>query len=122
MAKNMVTFINQKKMEEKHGQGPTMYGYCAMSEAWLPRAEMLSANVKMFDQKGNASTVKLRLAPDMWSSLLDQLVELEWDNKLKSRDEIEELGEPIIESVGSASSQVQRKVRNMSSWWNDKKL
>lgn len=100
---------------DKH-KGNDKYGFCYMSEAWLPRKEMLSCNAKFYDNDGQSYTVRLRLAPDMWESLLSQLRDIEWDNDLRDKSDLE--GEVVI-SEGFLKPKIPRgHVRNMNSWWS----
>ena len=64
------------------------FGFCKMAEAWVPRDDMLGMNIKAFDENNQEHRIQVRLSPEEWYVLVDQLKKLQWKNDLRLEDEI----------------------------------
>ena len=61
----------------------TKYGRCPIADKWVPRDEMLSINVKAFDEDNNEERIRLRLSPVGFEKLIDFLRENAWTGVLR---------------------------------------
>lgn len=68
----------------------TKYGYCVVSEKWVPRDEMLSINVKVYGADGDEIKIPIRLAPDAFEGVVERFKDLAWDNELMTAAELKE--------------------------------
>jgi len=70
----------------------TKYGYCVLAERWVPRDEMLSVNVKIYDRQGKETKIQIRVSEDQLDNLLPRFEELRWDNELMTKSQLESEG------------------------------
>ncbi len=68
----------------------TKYGYCVVSERWVPRDEMLSINVKVYGADGEETKIPIRVSPDAFEGVVDRFKDLAWDNELMTAAELKE--------------------------------
>jgi len=66
----------------------TKYGFCRGCKKWVPRDEMLSINVSVYDAQNNERRIPLRFCPSCHKKKIEETEELRWDNVLKIEVEI----------------------------------
>ena len=66
----------------------TKYGFCKLCETWVPRDEMLSVNISVYDAENNEEKIRVRVCPPCQKVFKFDLKGLEWDNNLKTEGEI----------------------------------
>ena len=66
------------------------YGFCRYSNRWVPRDEMVSVNVKAYDDDNKEVKVRIRISRSAYDEFWEYVRSLEWDNVLRKRDEIPE--------------------------------
>ena len=66
----------------------TKYGYCLGCDQWVPRDEMLSINVSIYDEKNQEFRIPMRFCPPCHRKKRQELLESKWDNVLKTEAEI----------------------------------
>jgi hypothetical protein len=64
------------------------YGYCKVSEKWIPRDEMVGATFKVYGSNGIEERVPLRLSPEGMDKLREMMKGYEWDNDLRTAEEL----------------------------------
>lgn len=77
----------------------TKFGFCRASERWVPRDEMLSINVKVYNAKNEETRIPIRLSADSHERFVAWLATYEWDNELRTGSELSDAdvtpGEPL---------------------------
>jgi hypothetical protein len=67
----------------------TKYGLCrGECQKWVPRDEMLSINVSVYDANNEELRIPLRFCPACHKKMQARLEEMRWDNVLKMEAEI----------------------------------
>ena len=66
----------------------TKFGFCKRTNAWVPRDSMLGINVKAYDENNDEKRIQIRLSPEAWEQVVTELCSIEWENILKTEDEI----------------------------------
>ena len=74
-------------MTHKHSK----YGFCKLTERWVPRDDMLGINVKLFDADNSEERVIIRLSPEGWLKMSKVLKLLRWDNVLLTIDQVQSI-------------------------------
>jgi len=64
------------------------YGFCRGCKKWIPRDDMLSINVSVYDRENMEIRIPLRFCPECHEKKKDELDEIKWDNDLKAEVEI----------------------------------
>lgn len=65
------------------------YGFCRGGcEKWVPRDEMLSINVSVYNAENEEIRIPLRFCPSCHARKKVELEEIHWDNVLKTETEI----------------------------------
>tara|TARA_Y100000310_G_C20690809_1_gene822067 strand:+ start:1063 stop:1368 length:306 start_codon:yes stop_codon:yes gene_type:complete len=78
--------------------GPnTKYGFCHYTQRWVRRDTMLGINVRFYNDDNEQKTVRLRLSPEGWNELYEKAVEADWENVLRTRDELEAEGTAYVD-------------------------
>ncbi len=77
----------------------TKYGYCKRCEKWVPRDDMGSINVDVYDENNNESRIRMRLCPECHQAEQVAMKKLEWENVLKMEHEIQ-MDPVLAESAG----------------------
>jgi hypothetical protein len=70
----------------------TKFGFCRASRSWVPRDEMMSINVRVYDAENNEVRIPVRLSADEHWKLVDMLEELRWDNQLETTESLKDRG------------------------------
>ena len=65
------------------------YGYCKVSQKWVPRDEMVGATFKVYASNGVEERVPLRLSTEGMAKLRAVMKGYEWDNDLRTAEELE---------------------------------
>jgi hypothetical protein len=65
------------------------YGYCKVSRKWVPRDEMVGATFKIYGSNGKEERVPVRLSVDGMEKLRTMMKDYEWDNDLRTAEELE---------------------------------
>lgn len=68
------------------------YGYCHYLKKWVQRDSMLGINVRFYNGDNEQTTVRLRLSPEGWNTLINAAVPADWDNVLKTKAELDAEG------------------------------
>lgn len=67
----------------------TMYGFCrGECQKWVPRDEMLSINVTIYNADNDETRVPLRFCPSCHKKVQEEVEGLRWDNILVTELEI----------------------------------
>ncbi len=67
----------------------TKYGFCkGPCKSWVPRDEMCSINVSVYDAKNQESRIRMRFCPACHRTMQDDLSKYEWENNLKMEKDI----------------------------------
>lgn len=67
----------------------TKYGFCkGTCRRWVPRDEMLSINVSVYNRENDEYKIPLRYCPNCWEKMVDYFSTMRWDNNLKTAAEI----------------------------------
>lgn len=64
------------------------FGFCHVTQKWVRRDSMLGVNARFYNAEGEQSTVRLRLSEEGWNILLGMAQEAQWENDLKTREEL----------------------------------
>lgn len=82
----------QNNTFEPPAGGYTKYGYCHYTQRWVRRDQMLGINVRFYNGDNEQTTVRLRLSPEGWQELLEKALPANWNNELKTKDELDAEG------------------------------
>lgn len=66
----------------------TQYGFCTGCQKWVPRDEMLSINIAVYNSANEATRVRVRSCPKCHHVRFAEFKKMEWDHVLKSEHEI----------------------------------
>jgi len=89
-----------------------LYGFDVMAGRWVERDEMLAINVKVFDEKNNARTIRIRLSKENHARVVSELEKLTWSGVTKYGSEIEDCGLPHEEG-GAVEGRLALEVREV---------
>lgn len=64
------------------------YGYCKVSEKWVPRDEMVGATFKMYASNGKEERIPVRLSVEGMEKLKSVMKGYEWENDLRTAEEL----------------------------------
>lgn len=64
------------------------YGFCAVTEKWVPRDEMVGGTFKVYRKDGSEHRVPIRLSAEGMDTLTERMVALAWSNDLKTAEEL----------------------------------
>lgn len=79
------------------GEGQRMMGWCKRTGAWVSRDAMLGLSIKVFGADGAVDQFTIRLHPEAHAALAAELRGLAWDNRMRTRADLEAEGAPIAE-------------------------
>lgn len=66
----------------------TPYGFCMGCEKWVPRDEMLSINIAIYNADNKPERVRVRSCPKCHAKRAAEFRKWNWDHVLKSEAEI----------------------------------
>ena len=66
----------------------TKYGLCRGCKKWIPRDEMLSINITIYDAENKEERVPIRLCPSCHKRKQEEFKKIRWDNILKTEVQI----------------------------------
>ena len=66
----------------------TPYGFCMGCEKWVPRDEMLSINVAVYDANNKVERIRVRSCPKCHPKRVEEFKKWNWNHVLKNESEI----------------------------------
>lgn len=66
------------------------YGYCSVTDRWVPRDSMVGATFKTYNRDGSESRIPIRLSASGMAELRETLSRMEWRNHLLTAEEMSE--------------------------------
>ena len=75
----------------------TKYGYCRGAKRWVARDEMLSVNVKGYNDRNEEEKIQMRFSPDAYKQFMEVCRSYRWDNLLRTEREL--MSEGLLSAV-----------------------
>lgn len=96
-----------EKQEQDVEDRKQLYGFCKRSKQWVRRDAMLGLHIKAYHADGTETHLSMRFAPEAFDDFLKRLKEYEWENILRTEEDIRASGEAILEVVPATTTDTE---------------